>query len=49
MKKETRTQLICRKEMTNRKIDMFAINVATSEKQEKKKYYEDMGYSVSVK
>ena len=49
MKKETRSQFICRKDMSNGKIDMFTINVATAEKQEKKKYYEDMGYSVSVK
>lgn len=49
MKKETRSQLTCRKEMSSGKIDMFTVYVATGEKQEKKKYYEDMGYKVSVK
>jgi len=49
MKKETRAKLICRKEMSSGKIDMFEVNVNVKEKQEKKKYYEDMGYSVSVK
>lgn len=49
MKKETRAKLICRKEMSNGKIDMFEVNVNVEEKQEKKKYYEDMGYDVFVK
>ena len=49
MKKETRAKLICRKEMSNGKMDMFEVNVNGEEKQEKKKYYEDMGYDVSVK
>ena len=49
MKKETRAKLICRKEMSNGKIDMFEIIVLNSEKQDKKKYFEDMGYEVSVK
>ena len=49
MKKETRAHLICKKEMSNGKIDMFTVNVDVNEKQEKKKYYEDMGYGVTVK
>ena len=49
MKKETRAKLICRKEMSNGQIDMFEVNVDVKEKEEKKKWYEDMGYSVSVK
>ena len=49
MKKETRAKLICRKEMSNGQIDMFEVNVDVKEKAEKKKWYEDMGYSVSVK
>ena len=49
MKKETRAKLICRKEMSNGKMDMFEVNVDVNEKQEKKKYYEDMGYDVQVK
>ena len=49
MKKETRGKLICRKEMSNGQIDMFEVIVLNAEKQEKKKYFEDMGYEVSVK
>ena len=49
MKKETRTKLICRKEMSNGKLDMFEVIVLNSDKAEKKKYFEDMGYDVSVK
>lgn len=49
MKKETRARLICRKEMSNGQIDMFEIIVLNSEKQDKKKYFEDMGYKVEVK
>ena len=49
MKKETRAKLICRKEMSNGQIDMFEVIVLNTEKQEKKKYFEDMGYDVSVK
>ena len=49
MKKETRAKLICRKEMSNGQIDMFEVVVDVKEKAEKKKWYEDMGYSVSVK
>ena len=49
MKKETRAKLICRKEMSNRQIDMFEVSVDVKEKAEKKKWYEDMGYTVSVK
>ena len=49
MKKETRGKLICRKEMSNGQIDMFEVIVLNTEKQEKKKYFEDMGYDVSVK
>ena len=49
MKKETRARLICRKEMSNGQIDMFEIIVLNSEKQDKKKYFEDMGYKVEAK
>ena len=49
MKKETRGKLICRKEMSNGQIDMFEVIVLNTDKQEKKKYFEDMGYEVSVK
>ena len=49
MKKGTRAKLICRKELRNRHIDMFEVIVLNTEKQDKKKYFEDMGYEVSVK
>lgn len=49
MRKETRAKLICRKEMSNGQIDMFEVIVLNSEKQDKKKYFEDMGYDVSVR
>lgn len=49
MKKETRGKLICRKEMSNGQIDMFEVIVLNAEKQEKKKYFEDMGYEVTVR
>lgn len=49
MKKETRARLICRKEMSNGQIDMFEVIILNSEKQDKKKYFEDMGYKVEVK
>lgn len=49
MKKETRVKLICRKEMSNKQIDMFEVIVLNEEKQDKKKYFEDMGYIVDVK
>ena len=42
MKKSTRAKLVCRK-------DMFEVMVLNADKQDKKKYFEDMGYSVSVK
>ena len=37
MKKETRAKLICRKEMSNGKIDMFEVIVLVTEKADKKK------------
>lgn len=49
MKKETRAKLICRKVMSNGQIDLFEVMVLNSEKQDKKKYFEDMGYEVTVK
>ena len=49
MKKETRAKLICRKEMSNGQIDMFEVIVLNEEKQDKKKYFEDMGYIVEIK
>lgn len=48
MEKDTRSKLICRKEMNNGQIDTFEAMVLTKEKAEKKKYYEDMGYTVTV-
>lgn len=49
MKKETRAKLICRKEMSNGQIDMFEVIVLVKDKADKKKYYEDTGYTVTVK
>ena len=49
MKKETRARLICRKEMSNGQIVMFEVIILNSERQDKKKYFEDMGYKVEVK
>lgn len=49
MKKETRAKLICRKELPSGHIDMFEVIVLNEKKQEIKKYYEDMGYSVDIK
>ena len=49
MKKETRAKLICRKELPSGHIDMFEVVVLNIEKQDKKKYFEDMGYKVEVK
>lgn len=49
MKKETRAKLICRKEMSNGQVDMFEVTVLSEDKQEKKKYFEDMGYKVDIK
>lgn len=49
MKKETRAKLICRKDLPSGHIDMFEVYVAVEEKQEKKKYFEEMGYKVDIK
>ena len=49
MEKNTRAKLICRKIMSHGQIDMFEVIVLNTEKQDKKKYFEDMGYEVSVK
>lgn len=49
MKKSTRAKLICRKELPNGHIDMFEVIVLNTDKNDKKKYFEDMGYTVSVK
>lgn len=49
MKKSTRAKLICRKELPSGHIDMFEVVVLNTEKNDKKKYFEDMGYTVSVK
>ena len=49
MKKENRTTLICRKEMNNGQIDMFEVKVLINDKADKKKSYEDAGYTVTVK
>ena len=49
MKKETRARLICRKEISNGQIDMFEVIVLVEDKQDKKKYFEEMGYKVDIK
>lgn len=49
MKKETRAKLICRKELSNGHIDMFEVIVLITDKQDKKKYFEEMGYKVDIK
>ena len=49
MKKETRVKLICRKTLPHGHIDMFEVYVNVQEKQEKKKYFEEMGYEVTIK
>ena len=49
MKKETRAKLVCRKELRTGQIDMFEVIVLNSDTQDKKKYFEDMGYKVDVK
>ena len=48
MQKDTRIKLICRKEMSNGQIDKFDVMVLAKDRNDKKKYYEDMGYSVTV-
>ena len=49
MKKETRAKLICHKEMSNGQIEMFEVIVLVKDKADKKKFYEDAGYTVTVK
>ena len=49
MKKEGRSKLFCRKELSNGQIDMFEVVVLTSSKNKEKNYYESMGYSVTFK
>lgn len=49
MKKETRAKLICRKELPSGHIDIFEVYVRVEEKQDKKKYFEEMGYKVDIK
>ena len=49
MKKSTRAKLLCRKELPSGQIDMFEVIVLVTDKQEKKKYFEDMGYEVTIK
>lgn len=49
MKKETRAKLVCRKEMSNGQIEMFEVMVLAKDKTDKKKFYEDAGYTVTVK
>ncbi len=49
MKKETRAKLICRKEMSNGQIEMFEVVILVKDKADKKKFYEDAGYTVTVK
>ena len=49
MKKETRAKLVCRKEMSNGQIEMFEVMVLVKDKADKKKYYEDAGYTVTIK
>ena len=47
MKKEGRSRLICRRELSIGQIDMLEVVVLTSSKNEEKKYYESMGYKVT--
>lgn len=49
MKKEIRAKLVCRKEMSNGQIEMFEVIVLAKDKADKKKYYEDAGYTVTIK
>ena len=49
MKKETRAKLICRKDLPHGHVDMFEVIVLVEDKQDKKKYFEEMGYKVEVK
>lgn len=49
MKKEGRTVLACRKTLRCGVEDMFHVTVASNDKDGFKKYYEGMGYKVSVK
>lgn len=49
MKKQGRTTLVCRKELSCGVMDMFEVVVASSEKDAAKKNYESQGYHVSVK
>ena len=49
MKKEGRTVLFCSKTLQCGVLDAFHVTVASNEKDGFKKYYEGMGYKVSVK
>ena len=49
MKKQGRTTLICRKELSCGVMDMFEVVVASNERDIAKKNYENQGYTVSVK
>ena len=49
MKKQGRTTLICRKELSCGVMDMFEVVVASNERDIAKKKYESIGYHVSVK
>ena len=49
MKKQGRTTLICRKELSCGVMDIFEVVVASNEIDIAKKKYESIGYHVSVK
>lgn len=49
MKKQGRTTLVCRKELSCGVMDMFEVVIKTTDKDSAKKNYESMGYTVSVK
>ena len=49
MKKQGRTTLVCRKELSCGVMDMFEVVVKTADKDSAKKNYESMGYTVSVR
>lgn len=49
MKKETRAKLVCRKDLKYGHVDMFTVYVRVEDKQDKKKWFEEMGYKVDVK
>ena len=49
MKKQGRTTLVCRKELSCGVMDMFEVVIKTADKDSAKKNYESQGYTVSTK